>query len=162
VRCVGFTPGPNGTAVVNLRHGAYSLVEIQGRAAEVAEGLRDALREESTYRPAFEPAIALASVVLVRVERASAAVAAADVALDEAGVPALAAYVSTDRGQALERLRADMRRWVAESRALLAELGLTPSAMAKLARDSGQALRARAALANLAQHLELVQGEDET
>ena len=160
-RCVGFTGGPDGTALVNLRHGAYSLVEIQGRAAEVAEGLRAALREEAIYRPAFEPSIALCSVVLVRVERAHSAVAAADDALDEAGVSPLAPYLGTERGQAMDRLRQDLRRWTAEARAQLGELGLTPSSMAKLARDSGQALRARTAIANLSQHLEAVgSGED--
>jgi hypothetical protein len=163
VRCVGFTPGPNGTALVNLRHGAYSLVEIQGRAAEVADGLREAMREEGTYRPAFEPALALCSVVLVRVERASAAVAATDAALDEAGVSPLAPYLGTERGRAMDRLRQDLRRWSAEARSHLSELGLTPSSMAKLARDSGQALRARAALENLARHLEPVgSGEAES
>ena len=152
-RCVGFTGGPEGTAMVSTRHGAYSVVEIQGRAIEVAEGLREAMRSEGIYRPAFEPSLALCSVVLTRVERAHAAIAAADAVLDEAGISPLAAFAESERGVALHKLRLDLRRWTAEARAHLAELGLTPTSLARLARDSGQALRARAALSELSEHL---------
>jgi hypothetical protein len=159
-RCVGFTPGPDGTALANRRHGAYSIVEIQGRSAEVAEGLRVALREEGLYRPGFEPALALCSVVLVRVERAAAAIAATDATLDEAGVSPLAPFLDSERGLAMEKLRRELRRWTAEARTHLTELGLTPRSLAALSRDAGSALRARSALSNLSAHLETAHSED--
>jgi hypothetical protein len=153
--------------MVSMRHGAYSVVEIQGRAAEVAENLREALREEGLYRPGFEPALALCAVVLVRVERAAAAIAAVeavlDGVLDEAGVSPgvspLAPFLDSERGLAMEKLRRDLRRWTAEARAHLAELGLTPRSLAALSRDAGSAIRARAAMQNLAAHLDAHHGE---
>ena len=52
-RCVGFTAGPNGSAVTRLTHGARSLVQIRGRAAEIAEELQLRLAEEQLWRETF-------------------------------------------------------------------------------------------------------------
>jgi hypothetical protein len=146
-RCLAFQPG-NALA---LKHGAYAVVEIQGRAREVEESLVAALRSEDLWRPSFAPTVAICAVTLVRVERAYAAIAQ----LDDAAENPLAAYLG-ERAQAVEKVREDLRRWTNTARQHLAELGLTPSALARIARDTGQgkAARASAAIRALADHVE--------
>jgi hypothetical protein len=140
-RCLGFQSGN----VVALTHGARSLVQIQGRSADVAEGLREALRSEGIYRPAFEASIAACSIVLVRVERAAAALDAAE----------------ADAKEASDQLYARLRGWVNASTRHLSELGLTPRSLAALAKDTGLASysRTQAAMAEPEAHLEALHDE---
>jgi uncharacterized protein YjiS (DUF1127 family) len=145
VRCAGFEAGNQ----LAMRHGAkVSVLQLQGDAAEVAGGLRDLMIEAQTYRPAFEPTIEVCSVVLVRVRRAALAIDR----VDEAAGDPLAPY-ATQNAEMLSRLREDMRRWTNAARGYLETLGLTPAALARIARDAGQAGRARAALDALHDHL---------
>jgi hypothetical protein len=140
-RCVGFTAGPNGTAITRTTHGARSLVEIGARASEVADGIRETLEVEGAYRPVFEPAIAACAIVLVRMERAARALDEADDTLE------LESHL---------RLRSDMRGWANVARGYLNDLGCTPSALARISKDLGlaKATRAQAAMRDLAEHLE--------
>jgi hypothetical protein len=146
-RCAGFAPG-NGLAV---KHGAYAVVGITGRAREIADALVEAMVAEGTWRPSFAPTVQVCAVVLVRVERAAAAIAQ----VDEAAQEPLGSYVG-DAGETVAKLRQDMRSWTNGARGYLSELGLTPAALARISRDSGvgRATRAQAALRELNAHLE--------
>ncbi len=150
-RCLSFTPGPNGTAITRLTHGAYSLVEIQGRAAEVADGIAAALREEQLWRESFRPTVDACAIVLVRLERANAAL----MQMDEVTENPLTAYLDRD-GDPFQKLRGDARSWANVARGYLNDLGLTPRSLAAIARDTGLARssRASAALTALAEHVE--------
>jgi hypothetical protein len=158
MRCVGFTPGPNGTgALARQTHGAYSVVQIEGRAGEVAEALTDALVAEGLYRPAFAPAVSACAVVLVRLERAHAALDQVDERMEAEGGGPLAAYLGTiGEGDPLSKLRQDAARWANVARAHMADLGLTPASLARIAKDTGiaQQTRTQAALRALSEHVE--------
>jgi hypothetical protein len=147
VRCRGFEPGHQLTTT----HGAYAVVGITGRAQEITDGLIEAMVAEGTWRPSFAPTVQVCSVLLVRVERAAAAIAQ----VDDAATEPLGSYVG-DVGETIEKLRRDLRGWTNAARGYLAELGLTPAALARIARDSGvgRATRAQAALRELNAHLE--------
>jgi len=146
VRCVGFTPGPDGTAAaVRLQHGARSLVQIRPRAAEVAEGLQLRLAEEQLWRESFRPAVEACALVLVRLERAHAA-------LDEHEAEHGALSGSTQHAALIQ----SAARWANAARSYLSDLGLTPRALAAIARDTGLArsTRTAAALSSLTEHVE--------
>jgi hypothetical protein len=133
------------------------MVQIQGRAGEVADALTAALRSEQLYRESFAPAVAACAVVLVRLERAEAALAQVDERMDAEGGGPLAAYLGANgEGDPLGRLRADAARWANQARAYMSELGLTPASLARIAKDTGVAQHARtsAALRALAEHVE--------
>jgi hypothetical protein len=114
------------------------------------------LQAEGLWRPLFGPAVEAASVTLVRQERAEAALQAAEDALAEAGSGAVDAYLGRDGANPLGRLREDSRRWANAARGYLNDLGLTPRALAAIARDTGigRATRATAALDALAAHVD--------
>lgn len=144
-RCVGFTPGPDGTAVTRLTHGARSLVQIRPRAAEVAEGLQLRLEQEQLWRESFGPAVEACALVLVRLERAHAA-------LDEHEAEHGALSGSTQHAALIQ----SAARWANAARSYLSDLGLTPRALAAIARDTGLArsTRTAAALSSLTEHVE--------
>lgn len=136
---------------LGVKHGAYGTVVLAPRAAEIADGLREAMISEELHRPIFEPAIRACALVLARVERAS-------VALD-------AAEEDPEIGLDMHmRLREDLRKWTNSARGYLSDLGLTPSALARISRDTGvgKAARATSALRELNAHLEREHGENET
>lgn len=149
-----FQPGNT----VALKHGARSVVQIQGRAAEVAEEIVEALRAEDLFRPMFAPTVQVCSVALVRVERAVAAIAQVD---DAAETP-LDSFAG-ERAATVERLRNDLRLWTNTALRCLAELGMTPASLARIARDSGvaRATRTQAALRDLQAHLDAEHAEVE-
>jgi hypothetical protein len=146
-RCLGFTPGPNGTAVTRLTHGARSLVQIQGRASEVADGLREAMVAEGIYRPAFDPTLAACSIVLVRIERLAARLDAEDAGEVE---------------PVSDRHPDQLRQWTNTLRGYLGDLGLTPRSLAVIARDTGLAgyTRTQTAMRDLEAHLAAEHGEN--
>jgi hypothetical protein len=147
-RCRGFKQGN----LVGQRHGAYAVASLTGRAGEVADRLRELMQAEDLWRPSFSPTIDACAVVLVRLERAEAALAKVDAA---AGDNVLGAYVG-EHGDALARLRHDCRGWANVARGFLADLGLSPASLARISRDTGvgRAARASAALRALEDHVE--------
>lgn len=162
-RCVGFTAGPTGTAITRTKSGAYSLVEIKGRAGEVATGLREIMELEGIYRPLFAPTVEACAIVLVRMERAAKAIEHVDeLAANLEGANVLTGYVSRtpELDDQLGNLRDDLRRWSALARGYLETLGMTPRSLAALTRDTGigKQTRAQAALVELRQHLEVHHG----
>jgi hypothetical protein len=104
-----------------------SSVRIEGRAREVVDELRPTL---PLFSPADEPVLRLLAIALVRVERAAAALDAADEVRE------------------LAALKADLRGWIASARNLANDLGLTPTSRARLGLDLA---RAEDTLAQLAE-----------
>lgn len=150
-RCVGFEPGNT----VAVTHGAYvSPVRLSERAQEIADLIRPTL---PVGGPQVEPVLASYAIVLVRIERASAAMDAVEEAADEAGARPAGLYLGK-AAEPLARLRADLRSWIGLSLKLAAELGLTPAGAARLMRDAG-AGRASAAQAALREHITANYGE---
>jgi|SRR5579862_1957852 len=116
-RCRGLRGAADGVPFevgheLSVRHGAYGLVLLRPRAAELAVGLRDAMG--ATYAPRYEPAVAGVAMVAARLERAMAA-------LDDASAP----------GE-LARLEKDARAWMGLWLNGLGALGLTPASAARL------------------------------
>jgi hypothetical protein len=93
-----------------VRHGSYAVVALQPRAAEIADELRPLV---PAYSTSDEIAVSLLAMALARLERAEEALAGA--------APGDAA-----------RLRQDALGWANAARRLLNDLGMTPSARAKL------------------------------
>lgn len=122
-RCAGFQSGHE----LATKHGAYSIVKVSERAAELAADLGPLV---PGYCSSDEPAVRLLAIMLARVERAEAA-------LEEAG-PA-----------DLQRLRQDALGWANASRRMMNDLGMTPTARARMgldvARAKGAALAAHVA-----------------
>jgi hypothetical protein len=158
-RCAGF--GPRNEAAV--RHGAYATVHLAPRAQEIADAIVHELEAEGLWRPMFGPAISIAAVTLVRVERAEAALQAAEDALAKQGAGPVEAYLGNHGANPMQRLREDSRRWANAARGYLNDLGLTPRALAAIARDTGlaRATRSAAALQTLGEHLEREHGTEE-
>jgi hypothetical protein len=97
----------------SVTHGAYAVLQLGDRVAEIADELTPLV---PGYRPADQVAVRLLALSVARIERAVAA-------LDEADVGQLA------------RLEADMRGWVNTARRLVVDLALTPTARARLGID---------------------------
>lgn len=126
-----FEPGNQ----ASLRHGAYSTLATGERAQGVADEIRTSL---PFYSPADEPAVRLLAVSLVRVEFATRALDEVD---EQLGGKALAPYM-IDSHERLDRLRKDLRSWIATSVRLMAELGMTASSRVRLGVDVVLAQRA--------------------
>ena len=158
-RCRGFQPG-NG---LSTTHGAYSVVQLAPRAREVADGITAAMIREDLWRDSFGSAVSACAVVLVRLERAEAALQHAEDLVATDGASPLAMYLGRDGRDPLGRLREDSRRWANAARGYLNDLGLTPTSLARIARDTGigRATRASAAMQALGDHLEREHGERE-
>jgi hypothetical protein len=101
------------------------------------------MEREGIWRPLFLTAVMQYAICLVRQERADAALAAAE---EESG---------RGDGDRLRRLREDSRRWSNAARGWANDLGLTPSALARIARDTGigRATRSAAAMQALGEHV---------
>lgn len=119
-----------------VRHGAYSKLQLGSRTSEIADELRE---DVVGYRPADEVVLRLLALCLARLE-------AAMTALEEAA-PA-----------ELERLRLDARGWVNSARRLANDLGMTPTARARLGLDVARARQA-VTLTSLAADAELERRE---
>ncbi len=121
--------------ILAKRHGAYSTVELRGRAADLAGEIRDHL---PIYSPADEPVVRLLAIVLARVERASFALDEVD---EHLATQPLGAYLA-EGAERLDRLRKDLRNWIATAAKLSDSLGMTPSSRARLGLDVALAHRA--------------------
>lgn len=116
-RCAGFEPGHE----LSLSHGAYSKLKLTKRAGELVDELRDLV---TRYRPSDEPLVRLLAMTWARLEAAMDALEGAD-----------------DPGK-LQRLEHDLRLWVNTARRLLADLGMSPTARARMGLDVAQTARA--------------------
>ena len=124
-RCTGFRPGHE----LSTRHGAYAVLQLKPRAAEITERLRELV---PAYAPAHEAAIEAAGLVGAQFERA------------------MAALLEADDASELRRLDQDARGWARLWLHSLASLGMTPMAQAKLGLDLTRA-KGEAAAAYLAE-----------
>jgi hypothetical protein len=119
-RCTGFQPGHD----LSTKHGAYAEIKLGPRVNELAVDLRVLI---PAYSPSDEPALRLLAMTLARLERAETALEAAE-------------------PEDLGRLRQDALGWANAARRLLNDLGMTPTARARLGLDltraKGEALRA--------------------
>jgi hypothetical protein len=119
------------------KHGAYATLALGDRVGELAPVIAEHV---PGYTVADEIAVRLLALALARLERSSEALA------------------ETTDVDALNRLRQDERGWANTVRRYLSDLGLTPTARAKLGLDvvraKGEALRA------LHDHVEQTGGED--
>jgi hypothetical protein len=129
-RCRGFQPGHT----ASLKHGAYSVVAIRGRVAEIADRIRIDMPVRS---PADEMAIEGLAIVTARIEKAYEAIAQ----LDEAVVNPIGSYLG-DRAEAVTRMRDDLRRWLALQLRYEEALGLTARSRAGLGLDIALGVRA--------------------
>jgi hypothetical protein len=114
--------------------------------------------EGEVWRPSFEVTVQAAAVVFVRLERAERALEELERRLedDQESSSALDVYLRADAAGRLHfRLRQDARGWSNSLRGYLADLGLSPAALARISRDSGlgRAARASAALRALEEHV---------
>jgi len=101
-----FQPGHD----LSLRHGAYADVHLGGRVEELADAIRPLV---PGYSEADEVVLRVLCLALARLEASSAAVEGA----------------STEQ---LARLRSDERGWANSIRRLVNDLGMTPTARARL------------------------------
>jgi hypothetical protein len=148
-RCVGFQPG-NALAVT---HGARSsALRLSSETHELVDLIRPHLPIAS---PGFEATLESYALVLVRVRRAAAAIDDIETALEDAGLSPSGLYLHA-RSEALDKLRKDMRLWLASALRYADALGLTPSAQARIIRDGGigKAAASSAALRELRAHVE--------
>lgn len=142
VRCTGFTPG-NQLALGKGRpenHGAYSqsVVKLGPVIEERAEAIRSVL---PAYAPADEVAVRALALILIRIERAEAALEQLE---EEVGDPL--AMFSGDlelngRVVRVDGLRESLRKWLLAAERFLAALGATPSARARLGLDLARSQR---------------------
>lgn len=105
-------PFEKGNALA-VRHGAYATILLGQRVEELAAELRELV---PAYSPSDEPAVRVLCLALARLERAEAA-------LEEAAPSELG------------KLRQDALGWANAARRLLNDLGMTPTARARLGLD---------------------------
>jgi hypothetical protein len=131
-KCEGFGPGNQ----LARKHGGYSMRGISGRAAVIADQIRPTL---PAYAECDEPVLQLLSGTLARIESGMGAFGELDRTMAERP---LAPYLIEDAAR-LQRLHQDLRGWIGLARRLANDLGLTPTARAKLALHvvQGEAVR---------------------
>jgi hypothetical protein len=115
-----------------LRHGAYALVHLSPRAAEIADALRPLV---PAYSPSDEAALQNLAITTARVEAAERALAQVDAA---AGDQPVTAFIG-EAGEKLARLREDLRGWLGLARRLQHDLGLSPRARFELGLTAAKA-----------------------
>jgi hypothetical protein len=133
-RCEGFQPGHE----LSVRHAAYSKLRLQPRAEDLRRQLAPLV---PFHTEADAPLVDLVSFTLAQVERAALVLAieqAESVRAVEEGRPP---------SPRLDRLAADSRAWVKTAARLLDQLGLSPTARARLAGDLAGAERTLTAAA---------------
>jgi hypothetical protein len=143
-RCTGFLPGHE-LAVGHGRppaHGAYSTVTVSEPAERLAAAIRPLL---PVYDEVDGPALRALAVVLVRVERAEAALAQLERMVEEDGRGPLAMYAGEVRldGKVVrvDGLKADLRGWLRVAETYFAALGMTPGSRLRLGLDLLRAKR---------------------
>jgi len=125
-RCAGFEKG-NDLAV---RHGAKAVVKLGPRASEIEEGLRAVVPVRSA---ADDATIAVLSMVLAQLERASAVLGARQA--EELRAVQAGKRVDPAGRDDLRRLAQDARGWSNSALRYFEALGLTPTARARLGLD---------------------------
>ena len=145
-RCRGFGPG-NQFALGQGRpeaHGAYSrsLVKIGPPVEERANEIRDLL---PVFHPVDEAALRALSIVLIRIERAEAALEQLEHEIEDEGRGALAMYGEelrlNGRVVRVDGLKDDLARWLRVAEKYFSALGMTPGSRARLGLDIARAHR---------------------
>jgi hypothetical protein len=104
------------------------------RTVELAEQVRAVVPIRDA---ADEFAIQSLAILLVRIERAAAAIEELDAQFDAEGSGPLAVYLA--EGEKFDALRKDLRSWLSVSERYFAALGLTPGSRARLGLDVARA-----------------------
>lgn len=127
VRCTGFPRGHS----LSTRHGAYAVVQLGPRAAEIAEELRSLVPGGD---PVDGPAVSVLALVLARLERAMVALDQVDEAMGERP---LSQYVGskTETLEQFGRLRQDAKGWASVALRGLDALALVPTSRGRLGLD---------------------------
>ena len=145
-RCQGFQPG-NALGFqpghqVTRTHGAYSLVEISLPAEQLADAIRPLL---PVYEPVDEAALRALAVILIRIQRAEAALAQLEREAEEAGKGPLSQYsdemVLNGKVVRADGLKADLRGWLRVAENYFGMFGMTPGSRVKLGLDLLRAKR---------------------
>lgn len=145
-RCRGFEPG-NQFSLGRGRpeaHGAYSrsLVRIGPLVEERASEIRDLL---PVYHPVDEAALRALAIVLIRIERAEAALEQLEQEIEEEGSGPLAMYGEelrlNGRVVRVDGLKDDLARWLRVAEKYFSALGMTPGSRARLGLDIARAHR---------------------
>lgn len=113
-----------------LRHGAYAVIHLHGRAAQIAQQIEAVV---SIASEADRPLIEVLSMTLAQLERAHAVLAAeqrTELEQLQAGKRPTKAH-----RQNLQRLSADARGWANSARRMLEDLGCSPRSRAALGLD---------------------------
>jgi hypothetical protein len=133
VRCTGFPAGHG----LSTKHGAYAVVSLGPRAAEIAEQLRALVPGGD---PVDGPAVSVLATVLARLERAMAALDAVDAATSE---HPLSQYVGSKDAtlDQFARLRHDAKGWANVALRGLDALALVPTSRGRLGLDVARAKR---------------------
>jgi hypothetical protein len=123
---------------LSIRHGSYANVALEGRAAELAASLRDAL---PVFDPVLdEPGLRSLALVRARLERAHERLALSEQQGDD---------------ETTERLARDCRGWHRLEVSLADRFGLSPLARARLAGAIAEAREG-----SLADYVEATYSED--
>ena len=131
-RCMSFQPGNT----IGETHGAYSVVRLAPRAAELRKELA---AHVPLVTDGDAAAIDLASMCLTQLERAHIFLS------HQQAVVRRAEEAGEDTGEGIvvvERLMKDMHRWTNVSLRCLDALGLTPTARGRLGADMVQVEKA--------------------
>lgn len=120
-------PNRVGQAGPAVRHGAYSLIKLAPRAAEIRAELEERLPLRSD---ADTVAVDLLASTLAQLERALLVLGAAQ--MEETEAIREGKKVSRDAHAQLGRLAQDCRGWLARAERLLQELGMTPQSRVRL------------------------------
>ncbi len=127
VRCTGFPEGHT----LSTRHGAYAVVSLGPRAAEIAEQLRALVPGGD---PVDGPAVSVLASVLARLERAMSALDAVDAATSEHPLSQYAGS-KTETLDQFARLRQDAKGWANVALRGLDALALVPTSRGRLGLD---------------------------
>lgn len=120
-------PNRVGQAGPAVRHGAYSLIKLTPRAAEIRSELEERLPLRSD---ADAVTVDLLAATLAQLERALLVLGAAQT--DETQAIKDGKKVSREAHAQLGRLSQDARGWLARAERLLQELGMTPHSRVRL------------------------------
>jgi hypothetical protein len=136
------SPFPRGVSI-QQSHGVYvSPLKLGPRPQEIADAVRPYV---TGYTPAVEATLQTYAITLCRLEKANEALER----VEQGDEGAEALIRRKDTGKLLLSLQASMRGWIRLSLSLAGELGLTPSASARIMRDVGIGAHAAAAHAAL-------------
>ena len=139
VRCVGFQRGHryadgHGRPAV---HGASSRPHVIAKAERTLELVEELRSVVPVYDPADEFVIQALGVLLVRIERAEAALTSVEAEADARGEGPAATY--RERTVWIDNLRKDLRSWLSVAERYFAQLGMSPGSRARLGLDIARA-----------------------